>query len=200
MARSKADVLLEEVRACTVCVRALPAGPRPVVQFSSRSRLVIVGQAPGSRVHESGVPWDDRSGDRLREWTGLTAGEFYDPSKVALVPMGFCYPGAGTSGDLPPRRECAPLWHDRIFEALKGRRLTLLVGSYAQGRYLPRSGKQTLAETVRHFAQHGPDFFPLPHPSWRSGIWMRRNPWFEAEVLPALRAAVRNALLGGNDK
>ncbi|WP_332051108.1 uracil-DNA glycosylase family protein [Reyranella sp.] len=197
MPESKVETLLEEVRACTVCAGALPAGPRPVVQFSRRSRLVVIGQAPGSRVHESGVPWHDRSGLRLREWTGLSECEFYDSAKVALVPMGFCYPGAGKSGDLPPRRECAPLWHERILGALKGTHLILLVGSFAQTRYLPRTKGQTLTETVRHFAQHGPKFFPLPHPSWRSGIWMRRNPWFEVDVLPALRSAVRRALSGG---
>ena len=196
MPSSKADTLLAEVRACTVCAKALAAGPRPVVQFSGRSRLVIIGQAPGSRVHQSGVPWDDRSGGRLREWTGLGEREFYDPAKVALVPMGFCYPGAGQSGDQPPRPECAPRWHDRILESLEAKRLILLVGSFAQARYLPRARKQTLTETVRHFAQHGPIFFPLPHPSWRSGIWMQRNPWFEAEVLPVLRATVRKALSG----
>lgn len=196
---SKVDRLLEEVRACTVCAGALPAGPRPVVQFSARSRIVIIGQAPGSRVHESGVPWDDRSGARLRDWTGLGERDFYDPAKVALVPMGFCYPGAGASGDLPPRRECAPLWHERILSNLKAKRLILLVGSYAQARYLPLARKQTLGEIVRHFAKHGPVYFPLPHPSWRSGIWMQRNPWFESDVLPPLRAAVRKALSGGKN-
>ncbi|SJZ45462.1 Uracil-DNA glycosylase [Enhydrobacter aerosaccus] len=193
---SQADVLLQEVQSCTVCASTLPAGPRPVVQFSGRSRLVIIGQAPGSRVHASGVPWNDRSGERLRDWTGLTAAEFYDPTKVALIPMGFCYPGAGKSGDLPPRRECAPLWHDRILEVLPARRLTLLVGGYAQARYLGKG--QALTKTVKNFARHRPDFFPLPHPSWRSAIWMRRNPWFEAEVLPELQQAVREAMSGGS--
>ena len=199
-AASKGDLLLKEVRACTVCAGALPAGPRPVVQFAARSRLVIIGQAPGSRVHESGVPWDDRSGARLRDWTGLRERDFYDPAKVALVPMGFCYPGAGANGDLPPRPECAPLWHDRILASLTARRLTLLVGSYALARYLPQTRKQGLGEAVRHFAQHDPAFFPLPHPSWRSGIWMQRNPWFEKDVLPALRVAVRTALSGGKER
>ncbi|MBS0223953.1 MAG: uracil-DNA glycosylase family protein [Proteobacteria bacterium] len=194
---SKIDQLLEEVRACTVCAGALPAGPRPVVQFSTRSRVIIIGQAPGSRVHESGVPWNDRSGGRLRDWTGLSEHDFYNPAKVALVPMGFCYPGAGASGDLPPRRECAPLWHERILSNLKAKQLILLVGSYAQARYLPQARRQTMGEVVRHFAEHGPVYFPLPHPSWRSGIWMQRNPWFESDVLPALRAAVRKALSGG---
>ena len=184
--------LLKEIGGCTVCAAALPHGPRPVVQFSARSSLVIVGQAPGARVHESGVPWQDDSGKRLRDWTGLGEAAFYDPKKVALVPMGFCYPGTGKTGDLPPRPECAPLWHNRVLTALKGVRLTLLVGGYAQARYLKT--RLTLTETVKDFAAHGPAFFPLPHPSWRSGIWMKRNPWFEAEVLPALRTAVRDAL------
>lgn len=190
------DALLKDIRACTVCAAALAAGPRPVVQFSSKSRLVIIGQAPGARVHACGVPWQDDSGDRLCEWTGLAADEFYDPAKVALVPIGFCYPGSGKSGDLPPRPECAPLWHDRILAALKRRRLTLLVGSYAQARYLKQAKRQTLTHAVMEFRSHGPEFFPLPHPSWRSGIWMKRNPWFEANVLPALRPAVRKALSG----
>jgi uracil-DNA glycosylase len=162
-----------------------------VVQFSAKSRLVIIGQAPGSRVHESGVPWQDDSGDRLRDWAGISPAEFYDPALVALVPMGFCYPGKGKSGDLPPRPECAPLWHDRVLAMLKDRRLTLLVGSYAQANYLKT---KNLTDAVRDFRTHGAGFFPLPHPSWRSGIWMKRNPWFASDVLPALRAAVRKAL------
>jgi uracil-DNA glycosylase len=166
-----------------------------VVQFGTRSRIVIVGQAPGSRVHGSGIPWDDRSGDRLRAWTGLDRAAFYDPDKVALVPMGFCYPGRGSSGDLPPRRECAPLWHGRVFERLAEARLVLLVGSYAQAYYRrPGTPARSLTETVRAFADCGDGRFPLPHPSWRSTIWMRRNPWFESDVLPALRSAVRSAL------
>lgn len=175
-----------------MCAASLPAGPRPIVQVGAAARLVIIGQAPGALVHASGVPWQDDSGNRLRDWTGLEKGEFYDPRKVALVPMGFCYPGKGKSGDLPPRPECAPLWHGRLLGELKSARLTLLVGSYAQAHYL--ESFRTLTDTVRQFGSFGPDFFPLPHPSWRSGIWMRRNPWFEADVLPALRKAVRTAL------
>ena len=163
------------------------------MQFSPASRLVIIGQAPGAKVHQSGVPWRDNSGDRLREWTGLSVEEFYDPTKVALMPMGFCYPGKGKSGDLPPRPECAPLWHDRILTTLKDCRLTLLVGSYAQAHYLRIAN---LTDAVKAFGTHGPGFFPLPHPSWRSGIWMKLNPWFETDVLPALRRAVRRALKG----
>lgn len=168
------------------------------MQFSARSRLVIVGQAPGSRVHRSGIPWDDRSGDRLRDWTGLSRAEFYDPDKVALVPMGFCYPGRGRSGDMPPRRECAPLWHGRVFDCLAELRLTLLVGSYAQAHYHRAcKPRRTLTEAVRDFRASDDGLFPLPHPSWRSTLWMRRNPWFESDVLPALRVAVRTALERG---
>lgn len=186
-----AAALLKEIRACTVCAKALTLGPRPIVQFAPSAGIVIIGQAPGSRVHESGVPWRDDSGDRLRGWTGLSDEEFYDPKKVALMPMGFCYPGKGKSGDLPPRPECAPLWHERIQKTLTGVRVTLLVGSYAQAHYLKT---KNLTDAVRDFASYGPAFFPLPHPSWRSGVWMKRNPWFEKDVLPALRKSVRKAL------
>lgn len=182
--------LIEEIRACTLCAPHLGAGPRPIVQFSATSRIVIIGQAPGTRVHQSGVPWDDASGERLREWTGLTPDIFYDPAKVALVPMGFCYPGTGASGDLPPRPECAPLWHDRVIAVLPSDRLTLLVGSYAQARYLPSVKRQSMTDSVRSHAAFGPSLFPLPHPSWRSTGWMRKNPWFEIEVLPVLRQRI----------
>ena len=188
-----ADVLLADIRACTVCAGELAAGPRPIVQFAPNARLVIIGQAPGARVHASGVPWDDASGERLRDWTGLDAATFYDPARVALVPMGFCYPGTGPSGDLPPRPECAPQWHERLLALLPRDRLTLLVGSYAQARYLPAARRQSLTDRVRGHAGHGP-FFPLPHPSWRSSGWMAKNAWFAAEVLPALRVAVAAAI------
>lgn len=186
--------LIDEIRACTLCAAHLEAGPRPVAQFSTTARLVIIGQAPGRKVHESGIPWDDASGDRLREWIRLGKAEFYDASKVALIPMGFCYPGTGTSGDLPPRPECAPLWHERVLGVLPPDRLTLLVGSYAQARYLSAAKKQSLTERVRSFTLFGPQFLPLPHPSWRSTGWMARNPWFESDVLPAVQSSVRNHL------
>ena len=182
--------LLAVIRACTLCADHLTAGPRPIVPFSAPSRLVLVGQAPGARVHASGIPWDDASGDRMREWTGLSKPEFYDAAKVALVPMGFCFPGSRAGGDLPPRPECAPLWHEQVMAVLPEDRLILLVGSYAQARYLGRDRRPSLTETVRAFDAFGPNLFPLPHPSWRSGGWMQRNPWFEAEVLPALRARI----------
>jgi uracil-DNA glycosylase len=190
-----ATALLAEIRACTACASVLSAGPRPIVQFSALSRVVIIGQAPGSRVHQSGVPWRDPSGDRLRAWTGLSTAEFYDPDKVALMPMGFCYPGRGKSGDLPPRRECAPLWHERVSALLTERRLTLLVGLHAQARYAREDGrKRSLTDEVRDFGARRPGYFCLPHPAWRSTLFMRRHPWFETDVLPALRAAVRQAL------
>lgn len=188
------DSLLAEIRHCRVCEASLPHPPRPVLQAGRSARLVIIGQAPGSKVHASGVPWRDQSGDRLRDWTGLDDVTFYDPSLVALVPMGFCYPGASKGADLPPRPECAPLWHARILTALPEAKLTLLVGIHAQNHYLRENSKATMTETVRQFAPCEHDRFPLPHPSWRSTGWMRRNPWFEAEVLPALRLRVRTAL------
>lgn len=189
---AKPDIaaLHAEIAACRVCAAHLAAGPRPITQFSATSRIVIIGQAPGTRVHESGVPWADASGERLREWTGLTPDLFYDSAKVALVPMGFCYPGTGASGDLPPRPECAPLWHKRVLALLPADRMVILVGSYAQEHYLPDAKRLSLTERVRAFATFGPRCFPLPHPSWRSTGWMNKNPWFETDVLPALRQAV----------
>ncbi len=183
-----------EIAACRVCAAHLPHGPRPVASFSPTARLVIIGQAPGTRVHASGVPWDDASGDRLRQWTGLDAATMYDPAQVALVPMGFCYPGKASGGDKPPRRECAPLWHERILAFLPPARLTLLVGTYAQARYLPQARAVPMTERVRRFADYLPANFPLPHPAWRSTGWMRRNPWFEADVLPVLRGHIESAL------
>lgn len=182
--------LAAQIAACRACAVDLPHGVRPVASFSPTARLLIIGQAPGSKVHESGIPWDDASGDRLRTWTGLTKAQMYDPIRVALVPMGFCYPGKASGGDKPPRRECAPLWHERVLDMLPRDRLTLLVGTYAQARYLPAARKLPMTERVRHFGAFLPRFFPLPHPAWRSTIWMRNNPWFETEVLPALRDEV----------
>jgi uracil-DNA glycosylase len=192
------DPLLVQIRACTACAD-LPLGPRPVVQAGAGARILIIGQAPGTAVHASGVPWDDPSGERLREWTGIAPAQFYDPDRVALMPMGFCYPGKGSSADLPPRRECAPLWHARLRALLPAVRLTLLVGHHAQDHYLPRAAGRTMTQAVRDFAGAPPGLFPLPHPSWRSTGWMRNNPWFEAEVLPVLRARVAAALESQGD-
>lgn len=182
--------LLDEVRACRAC--PLAHGPRPVVQAGATARLLIISQAPGSAVQASGIPFDDPSGDRLRDWTGLGPAAFYDPARVALMPMGFCYPGKGASADLPPRRECGPLWHDRLRALLPDVRLTLLVGHHAIRHYWPAAPSMT--EAVRRWADAPAALFPLPHPSWRSTIWMRRHPWFEAQVLPALRSRVAAAL------
>jgi uracil-DNA glycosylase len=187
--------LLRDVRACQICAATLPFGPRPVLQLASSARLVIIGQAPGSKVHQSGVPWDDASGDRLRDWLGLDRSVFYDAARVAIMPMGFCYPGAGQSGgDKPPRPECAPLWHERLLGFLPDVRLTLLIGQYAQRYYLASKRKDSLTDTVRAFSEYAPRFFPLPHPSWRSVVWMRNHPWFEEAVIPQLRKAVRGSL------
>lgn len=171
----------------------LPLGPNPIVQAAADARILIIGQAPGTKVHASGVPWDDPSGDRLREWTGLPPAVFYDPQAVALMPMGFCYPGKTGSGDAPPRPECAPLWHRPLCAALPAIRLTLLVGHHAQRAYLG-GGKLPMTEAVRRHAEAPPGLFPLPHPSWRSTGWMSGNPWFETDVLPVLRARIGAAI------
>lgn len=192
-----AEQLHCEIEACNICTEHLPLGPRPVVQFSEKSRILIIGQAPGTKVHASGVPWDDDSGDRLRDWLGLDKDAFYDPYSVALMPMGFCYPGKAKGGDAPPRKECAPKWHERLLARLPKERLTLLVGTYAQSQYLPQTRKLSLTERVRQGEQEsetlGPAI-PLPHPSWRVRMWMGRNPWYEDEVLPALRHSVAGTL------
>jgi uracil-DNA glycosylase len=179
--------LLDEIAACRVCAKKLAHSPRPVVQLGAKARVLLIGQAPGRKVHDSGVPWDDDSGRRLRDWMGIGEADFYDPGKVAMLPMGFCYPGKASGGDRPPRPECAPLWHGRALEVLPPDRLTLLIGTYAHARYAP--GKGTLAERVRR-GSGSPDVFVLPHPAWRSALWMRDNPWFEVAILPELRAAV----------
>ena len=179
---------MAEARACTVCSAHLPLGPRPVLRASASSRLLIVGQAPGTKVHETGIPWNDPSGDRLRDWLGLDRDAFYDERRIAIMPMGFCYPGVDRNGgDKPPRPECAPLWHDRLLALMPGIELTLLVGMYAQRRYLGRRRRRTLTDTVREWRDYLPDYLPLPHPSWRNTAWLRKNPWFEAEIVPFLR-------------
>jgi len=186
--------LHQRILACTLCAPMLPLGPRPVVQFSHASRILIIGQAPGSKVHQTGIPWDDPSGERLREWIGLSCDAFYDPVLTALMPMGFCYPGKGKSGDLPPRPECAPQWHRQILDLMPDIRLTLLVGSYAQRSYLSAGAAKAMTDNVRMFNDHEGRLFALPHPSWRSTIWMKSNPWFESDVLPALQRRIRLAL------
>mgnify|MGYP000035300735 CR=1 FL=1 len=185
--------LLTEVRACTECADHLPHGVRPVMQAGSGAGVIVIGQAPGRRVHESGVPWDDPSGTRLRDWLGVDDETFYDPESVAILPMGFCYPGTGSSGDHPPRPECAPLWHDRVLAHLREDALRVVIGMYAQKRYLP-DRSDTLTATVQRWDEYLPDVIPLPHPSPRNQRWLRRNPWFDAEVVPALRARVAEAI------
>lgn len=188
------DSLLSEISICDICADELPLGPRPVVQLGSDARILIAGQAPGRRVHESGVPFQDPSGDRLRTWLGVTEGEFYDPAKVAILPMGFCYPGSGASGDRPPRRECAPAWRARALEHLQHVRLTVVLGVYAQRYHLPQYGSVT--EAVAAWEDLWPKVVALPHPSPRNRAWLKRNPWFETDVLPALARRVRSLLDG----
>ena len=185
------EPLLAEIRQCRLCAQDLPLGPRPVVRATATAKLLIIGQAPGTRVHESGVPWDDRSGDQLRDWLALDPAVFYDEDKVAIMPMGFCYPGVDArGGDKPPRKECAPTWHDPLLAHMGAVELILLVGMYAQGRYLGKGRKRTLTETVAAWRDYGPRYIPMPHPSWRNLGWRRKNPWFDAEIVPMLRARI----------
>ncbi|HXQ66402.1 MAG TPA: uracil-DNA glycosylase family protein [Alphaproteobacteria bacterium] len=189
--------LLARVSACRVCAEHLPLGPRPVLQALPTARLFVCGQAPGTKVHETGVPWNDASGERLRAWLGLAREVFYDPRRIALIGVGLCYPGRlPQGGDAPPRPECAPLWHPPLRAALSDIRLTLLVGGYAQAYYLGKRRKASLSETVRAFREYLPEFIPTPHPSWRTTAWLARNPWFEAELVPELRARVKAAIGG----
>ncbi len=182
------DHLMSEIAACTLCAAHLPLGPRPVVRGSVTSRILIIGQAPGTKVHETGIPWNDPSGDRLRDWLGVTPEDFYDDRLFAIMPMGFCYPGRNPKGgDNPPRPECAPAWHDQLRQHFKNVELTLLVGSYAQAKYLATSRYKTMTETVRNWRDYGPDIIPTPHPSWRTTGWLKKNPWFDAEIQPHLR-------------
>ncbi|MCC7518798.1 MAG: uracil-DNA glycosylase family protein [Verrucomicrobiae bacterium] len=186
--------LLRQIRACRVCAKHLPLGPRPVIRASGTATLLIVGQAPGRRVHKTGVPWNDPSGDRLRAWLGLTRAEFYDARTIAIAPIGFCYPGRGTRGDLPPQPECAPLWHPRLRALLPRVRLTLLVGIHAQAFYLGRRRRKNLAETVAAARDYLPEFLPLPHPSPRNQQWFLTHPWFERRIVPLVRRLAREAI------
>jgi uracil-DNA glycosylase len=187
--------LLGDVRACKFCEAVLPFGPRPVLQLASSAKVLIISQAPGRKVHESGIPWNDASGDRLRDWLGLDRSTFYDEARLAILPIGFCYPGAdATGGDRPPRLECAPRWHARLLALLPDVRLTLLVGQHAQRYYLRPRAKLSMTETVRNFSEYGPQFFPLPHPSWRSAIWMRKHRWFEEKVVPQLQRVLQTLI------
>ncbi|MFB9243320.1 uracil-DNA glycosylase family protein [Massilia antarctica] len=184
------ESLLADVRACRACEAHLPKGPRPIVQVGEGARVLIVGQAPGARVHASGIPWDDASGTRLREWMGVDANAFYDPGRFAIIPMGYCYPGRGNGGDLPPRTECADLWLDQLLAKLPDIELTLLIGAHAQRHFLGARRKASLTATVQAWRDVAPGYFPLPHPSPRNTPWLQRNPWFEQELVPVLRARI----------
>ena len=184
------DPIAAQIKGCTLCKDQLPFAPRPVLQISSTAKLLIIGQAPGARVQATGIPWNDPSGNRLREWLNIPPDDFYNANQVAIMPMGFCYPGKGKSGDLPPRKECAPQWHKSLLEKLPNIQLTLLIGQYAQRYYLPEAKGLSLTQTVAQWQTFGPHVFPLPHPSPRNQIWLKRNPWFDQQVIPALRLAM----------
>ena len=191
------ESLISDIRDCRHCVDSLPCGPRPILSASAESRILIMGQAPGRRVHQSGVAWDDPSGQRLREWLAVDSNAFYDVHNFAIVPMGFCYPGSGKSGDLPPRPECAQLWHARLLKKLTNVELTLTIGRYAHDYVLGKRAKSTLTETVRGWKDYRPKVIPLPHPSPRNNRWLKTNPWFEQQVLPYLQRRVKRILAGG---
>lgn len=192
------DQLVRRVRACTICADYLPLGPRPVIQMAESARILVVGQAPGRRVHETGLPFNDPSGDRLRQWMGVTRDTFYDEQKMAILPMGFCYPGTGKSGDLPPRPECAPAWRQVLLDRLPHIELTLVIGQYAHAWHLP-GPRRSVTESVRQWREHWPAVLPMPHPSPRNNLWLRRNPWFEADVIPALQKRVARLLGPGEE-
>ncbi len=189
------EQLLGQIRDCRLCEEHLPLGPRPILRAKATARLLIVGQAPGTKVHASGIPWEDPSGDRLRQWLGIEASTFYDPGRVAIMPMGFCYPGRlPKGGDRPPRPECAPAWHQDLLAQLPAIELTVLAGAYAQAYYLGATRAGNVTETVRAWRRYAPRHMPLPHPSWRTMGWQKRNPWFDEDVLPELRRRVRALL------
>ncbi len=188
------DKLLSDIRGCEVCKAHLPLGPRPVVSGHPKAKIIIIGQAPGTKVHNSGIPWDDASGTQLRKWLNITDDLFYDETKIAIVPMGFCYPGKGKSGDLPPRPECAPLWHKPLFDTMPELKLIILIGQYAQKYYLKKDAKKTLTDTVSEYEKYLPTYFTLPHPSPRNRFWLTKNPWFEDHVVPVLRQKVKEIL------
>jgi uracil-DNA glycosylase family 4 len=186
------DKLLRQIRNCKECEQHLKDGVNPIIAASPKSKLIIIGQAPGRIVHNTGIPWNDKSGDNLRNWLGVDKSTFYNADIIALMPMGFCYPGTGKTGDLPPRPECAPLWHDKLLTLMPQAKLILLIGQYAQNYYLGDKAKSTLTETVHYFKNYLPKYFPLPHPSPRNNIWQAKNEWFGQKVLPALKKQVKN--------
>ena len=188
------ESLVIDAQACKICKEFLPLGPRPVFSIHPKSKILIVGQAPGTKVHATGIPWNDASGNELRRWLGVDREQFYDPKIFGIMPMGFCYPGRGKGGDLPPRPECAPIWHQQMNERMPEVKLTLLIGQYALKYYLGNRKKKTLTETVKNFELYLPEFIPLVHPSPRNLMWRRRNPWFEEEVVPTLRERVHELI------
>ena len=189
------ESLRTDIAQCTICKDVLPHAPRPVLSFHPKSKIIIIGQAPGSVVHRTGIPWNDKSGNTLRDWMGVSEEVFYDATKISIIPMGFCYPGKGKTGDLPPRKECAPAWHPLIMNLLEDVELILLIGSYAQNYYLKKQKERTLTETVKNFKRYLPDkFFVLPHPSPRNNIWMKKNDWFKTDVLPEFKETIRAVL------
>ena len=182
--------LLADIRKCEVCKAHLPLGPRPILAGHPESKILIIGHAPGTKVHKTGIPWDDQSGKQLRKWMGVTDETFYDETKIAQMPMGFCYPGKGKSGDLPPRPECALQWHDLLLKEMPNIKLTILIGQYSQKHYLGTRREKNLTETVRNFKNYAPEYFVLPHPSPRNRFWLAKNPWFEEEVVPELKKSI----------
>lgn len=186
--------LVEDIKSCTLCADALPFGPRPVVQINPKARILVAGQAPGRKVHETGIPFNDPSGNRLREWMGVDRDIFYNPEKIAIVPMGFCFPGTGKSGDLPPRPECAQHWRKKVLAYLPNIELTLVIGQYALAYHLPQTAEKSLTEAVQNWRYYWPMALPLPHPSPRNNIWLKKNPWFEGEILPPLKERITELL------
>lgn len=186
--------LLTDIKNCTICAEHLTLGPRPVVSGHPNSKIAIIGQAPGAKVHTSGIPWDDASGKQLRKWLNVSNKDFYNEELFAIVPMGFCYPGKGSSGDLPPRKECAPQWHQPLFDLMPNIELVILIGMYAQNYYLGDKAKHTLTETVDNYPEYLPKYFVLPHPSPRNRFWLTKNPWFEQSVIPQLQSRIEKLI------
>ena len=191
---TKLDILVKEVRACTICEKHLPFEPNPIVRPSSTAKVIIIGQAPGTKVHATGIPWNDPSGDKLRDWMGVDREIFYNNKRIAIMPTGFCYPGKGKSGDLPPRPECAPTWHPQLLKHMRKIELILLIGQYAQKYYLKESNKKTLTETVKAWKEYAPLYLPMPHPSPRNKLWLKKNSWFEKEIVPMLRRKIKKLI------
>lgn len=186
--------LLADIKSCTICKSFLPNAPKPIIRASQHSKILVIGQAPGQKVQNSGIPWDDLSGKALREWLGVNSEQFYDTNLFAIMPMGMCYPGTGKTGDLAPRKECAPNWHQKVIEQMPEIKLTLLIGKYAQEYYLGKLAKKNLTETVKNYTAYFPNYIPLPHPSPRNNIWMKKNQWFAADVIPYLQYQVKTIL------